>query len=375
MRRPLGKVAVACTPGPLQSDRRATQLSDFREWTFPAPEHRYSDRVLQVPPDGPRITAPAVPSTVPAAGNPYVAYLESLKSAESRRAMRGCLDRIAALAGHDTGHTFPWAQLRYSHTAAIRTRLSEQKRLDGDELVPWAPAYVDKHLAALRGVLAAAWKLGLMAVEDYQRARDIPTTGGTRLPPGRSIAAAEVAAMLGTALDGTLIGERNAAIVAVFLATGLRCAELAGARREHYDPGGRALRIVGKRDKEREVYLSEDAAAYLGVWLSRTGLRRGPLFCPVDRWGKPALRHLSTRGARAVITGLRRKAGLPHLTPHDFRRTFIGDLLSGGVDLATVQAMVGHASPVTTARYDRRPAEQRREAANLVRLPRPSPSR
>ncbi|MGW6500259.1 tyrosine-type recombinase/integrase [Nonomuraea angiospora] len=56
--------------------------------------------------------------------------------------------------------------------------------------------------------------------------------------------------------------------------------------------------------------------------------------------------------------------------PHDhFRRTFIGELLDAGVDLATAQALVGHASPATTARYDRRPERTRRAAVDKLGTP------
>ena len=48
-------------------------------------------------------------------------------------------------------------------------------------------------------------------------------------------------------------------------------------------------------------------------------------------------------------------------TPHDLRRSFVSSALESGADLAMVQALAGHASPVTTARYDRRP-----EAAKLA---------
>ena len=80
---------------------------------------------------------------------------------------------------------------------------------------------------------------------------------------------------------------------------------------------------------------------------------------------------MSARAIGAVIDDVRRTAQLPRLTPHDFRRTFVGDLLDKGADLATVQELAGHASPTTTSRYDRRAAAARQAAANRLSLPRP----
>lgn len=54
---------------------------------------------------------------------------------------------------------------------------------------------------------------------------------------------------------------------------------------------------------------------------------------------------------------------------HDGRRTWTGDLLDASGDLSAVQGLAGHASPATTAHYDRRPDEVRRREAAKLHLP------
>jgi integrase len=63
------------------------------------------------------------------------------------------------------------------------------------------------------------------------------------------------------------------------------------------------------------------------------------------------------------------EAGLTKFTTHDLRRTYIGNMLEEGVDVATVSRIVGHKSVNTTAAYDRRPKKIRQRAAE--RLPNP----
>ncbi|MFF5207696.1 tyrosine-type recombinase/integrase [Streptosporangium sp. NPDC000396] len=324
-----------------------------------------------------RVSAPALPKTlrtpIEPARDPYRVYLDSLSSAESRRAMRGCLDRLAALISGDevsSGAGQPWHLLRYEHTVRIRALMTERG---------WSPAYINKHLVALRRVLREAWRLGQMTAEEYQRAADLPTVEHTRLPTGQHIPPEVVGAALAACDgDGSPAGVRDAALLAVLYSTGCRRAEIAGLTLSDYDPGARSLRVRGKRDKERMVYLTTEAVGRMERWLAVRGAAAGALFCPVGRSGRLRIRD----GGPAAMTGqaiadiLARRmaqAGAMPRTPHDFRRTFIGELLDAGVDLATAQALVGHSSPATTARYDRRPERRRREAVDRITLPAPKP--
>ncbi|MFC4118203.1 tyrosine-type recombinase/integrase [Nonomuraea zeae] len=79
---------------------------------------------------------------------------------------------------------------------------------------------------------------------------------------------------------------------------------------------------------------------------------------------------IDARTVSNVLVARAEQAGLDEAPrAHDFRRTFIGELLDAGVDLATRQALVGHSSPATTAKYDRRPERTRRAAVDKLATP------
>ncbi|MDQ3256865.1 MAG: integrase, partial [Acidobacteriota bacterium] len=109
-------------------------------------------------------------ASVPTERNPALIYLASL-SATGRRSMRVLLEKVARLAGHDLDAA--WSGMRFEHVAAFRSRLVEEGH---------APATVNATLSALRGVARAAWHLGQITGEDYQRIAAVKGVRGERLP-------------------------------------------------------------------------------------------------------------------------------------------------------------------------------------------------
>lgn len=110
-----------------------------------------------------------------------------------------------------------------------------------------------------------------------------------------------------------------------------------------------------------------NAAMALADWLAVRGEAEGPLF-----WGLGNRNQNGRLTDQAIYNMLRKRAkeaGVKNLSPHDFRRTFVGDLLDAGADIATVQRMAGHASPTTTSRYDRRGQQAKHKAAALLHIP------
>lgn len=302
----------------------------------------------------------------PASRHPVAVYLGSL-STSSRRTQREALDAVAYIAtnGAADAMSCPWSTMRYQHTQAIRSALEDlvaTKR--------YSPATANRMLSALRRVLKECWRLGEMTNEDAARAADLKAIKGDRLPAGRAITPGELRAMLeacGRAPGA--IGRRDAALVAVAYSTGCRRDELARLALGDYNPTDASLRALGKGNKERLVYLEAGATAALADWLVLRGDAPGALFCAITKGGRVTLRGLTAQAVYSILLERAQQAGVSDLSPHDFRRTFISDLLDAGEDLATVQRLAGHSSPVTTARYDRRGEEAKKRAVARLSVP------
>lgn len=324
--------------------------------------------------------------SLPADQNPAAVYIARLTSETSRYTMRNALNTVTDILNPDLSDLVPeseqdqryrlidWAKLRFQHTAALKARLMDQ----------YKPATANKLLAALRGVLEAAFDLGLMNAEDYQRARKVKNVKNETLPVGRDVAQTEIAALLKVCREDTNqdAGVRDAAILIVLWRCGLRRSELVGLDLSDYDTDTRRLTIrSGKGRKDRTAFMPARALPIFQKWLNVRGVEPGALFLPVLKSGAIVWEQFDTKSktakparltAQAIYNMLQKRgeqADIQDFSPHDMRRTLIGDLLDKGVDIVTVSKIVGHANPQVTGRYDRRPERTKRDAADLLDVP------
>lgn len=338
-----------------------------QELTFVVAEEPTADMLIDIRPDFTDLT-PIV--SMPASMRPALVYLASLSRGSHRGQQTALCDAACVLTAKDPAElipdekrllveTLPWQKLGYQHTNALRALLTERH----------SAAYANKILSAVRGVLKAAWQLGLMDADAYMRAVAVKRVEGSDdddAAAGRALTPGEFTALLrACAADTTPAGPRDAAIIGLGVRAGLRRGEMVGLTLDAYD--GKAIVVrKGKRNKKRTVPVVTGLDAALDQWVSLRGSHPGPLLQPVNKAGAIEPGNISPAAIGRICDKRAAEAGVSAFTPHDMRRTFAGDLFDAGADMPTVQKLMGHADPRTTAGYDRR--GERAKAAAVGRL-------
>ena len=305
----------------------------------------------------------------PSDQNPALVFLAQHASEHTRRNYKRCLDVVASILGANDAASCAWGKVRFSHVAAVRSVLSSM--VAGKTGKPLSYKTVNLHLHALRGVLKTAWKLGQLSSDDYQRAVAVESVKGYSLPTGRHLGAGEIGAIVASCeRDNTAAGVRDAAIIGCLYTAGLRRSEVANLDLSDFNPETGALTIRGaKGNKDRTSYLTNGALRAMGDWLAVRGGGAGALFHPVNKGGNIQAHRMSDQAVYNLLTKRGEQAGVKDFACHDFRRTFVSDLLDMGADISTVARMAGHANVSTTARYDRRGEQAKQQAAGLLHLP------
>ncbi|MFX4311652.1 tyrosine-type recombinase/integrase [Enterobacter sp. 63] len=287
--------------------------------------------------------------------SPARAYLLSLNSPRSRQTMSSFLSIVAIMLSSSSLDTCNWGSLRRHHVMAVTELLRDSGR---------ATATVNTYLSALKGVAKEAWMLKLMDVESFQHIRAVRNLRGSRLPRGRALPPEEIRSLFTACeTDNSSIGVRDAAMLAVILGCGLRRSEAVGLNLRDIVTEDRALRVLGKGNKERLAYMPAGTWQRLVMWIDQVrGDKDGPLFTRIRRFDTLTNDRLTDQAVYHVLQVRQRHAGIAKCAPHDLRRTFATAMLDNGEDLITVKDAMGHASVTTTQQYDRR-GESRLKAA------------
>lgn len=292
-------------------------------------------------------------------------YIEGQLSVRSRQNARDALRRIARVVLDDEGadeFALDWPKIDYEKAQLIRRRLFDRTVVE--EITPGTANLTLSHL---RGIVLTMHAMGIVRYEQLaithprvlKNVRGSRDHRGTALSPDQEkelrAAARDLGPYRGAMLDSTIV---------LAVGTGMRREEVANASLDGLQPG--MLRLIGKGNKERRAPLDDQVQAAVDDWLDeRARLEPGHanIFCSPQRpeqllskWSLWSLvreaSHLAfgdrdpcAEGCRCleVVTG-----------PHDFRRTFATRLFEHGYDIREVQRLMGHESPDTTARYDKR---------------------
>lgn len=147
------------------------------------------------------------------------------------------------------------------------------------------------------------------------------------------------------------LGIRNKCIFEVLLCTGCRCNELVNIKLDDINLNEKEIKVLGKGNKERIVYLGsyaiESIEKYLSIRNEILG-KKDNNYLFINHLGDK----LTTRGIRDIIDKiLLKSSNNMKITPHTFRHSFATMLLNEGCDLKSVQELLGHVSLSTTSIY------------------------
>jgi integrase/recombinase XerD len=211
-------------------------------------------------------------------------------------------------------------------------------------------ATIARRLSALRSFYAYQEESGAHTVDPT---RDLASPR-LRRPLPEVLTVGEVEAMLAACDRADPVGRRDAGILELLYATGLRVSELTSLSVDDWTPSPPRLRCRGKGDKERVIPVGRAAVEAVNSYLAegrprlaaRAGRRAAALF--LSRRG----RRMTRQSVWKLVKKYAAAAGVDReVTPHTLRHSFATHLLEHGADLRSVQEMLGHADISTTQIY------------------------
>jgi integrase len=274
--------------------------------------------------------------------NPATIYLSKWSErSDTYRTMRNALVRLVNVLRESPQDVelFPWHELRYEDVRSLAAELADEE---------FKPPTINQSLSALRGVLEAAWRLGMLPDDAYRRI-EIENVSGNSERAGRALPPEEMSVIVSSLSTTEPLA---AAAIAILAGAGLRRVELVRLVCSDYDPVTKRLTATGKRNKRRSIPVGDRWQAPIERWWSTKALR-DKLF---DFGERDARRKVSY-----ITETFCKTHKIPVFTPHDLRRTF-GTHVEKTSGIAMAQQLLGHTNIQTTTLYVRINEERERAA-------------
>lgn len=245
---------------------------------------------------------------------------------------------------------------RFAAFVRARFRIDDAHRVSREVVLAFQAAEAERgigarsqarRLSTLRGLFRFALEEKILPdnpVADLRQPR-LPRRLPTTLGEGDVTLLIEAAAATPTPL-------RDLALLEVLYGAGLRVSEATSLRLDAVFLDDRALRVLGKGDKERVVPLGRPACAALARYVEHERPRLVTARRCQEVFVSPRGRKLSRQAVFALIRRLADRAGIDvPLSPHGLRHAFATHLVERGADLRVVQTLLGHANISTTEVY------------------------
>jgi len=219
---------------------------------------------------------------------------------------------------------------------------------NGNELSKTTQNY---HLIALRSYLKYLAQIDVEALPS-----DKVELATTRRKQVTFLTTEEVQRLLDTPDIATVSGLRDRAILELLFSSRLRVSELVSLDRDHINLKRQEFMVRGKGEKDRPVFISDEATRCIEEYLSKRTDNARPLFIHYsgskNMTNAGSYMRLTARSVQRMIKKQALMAGITKkVTPHTLRHSFATDLLMNGADLRSVQGLLGHSNIATTQIY------------------------
>jgi integrase/recombinase XerD len=227
-----------------------------------------------------------------------------------------------------------WSQVTHEIMALFLLEMQESQL--------YRPATIVRKVASFKSFFRYLYKNGMIALDPI---------GNLAPPPVHKdlphvLEAKQIDNLLAQVPSSTLVGIRDLAMLHMLYATGMRASEVVSLDLEDFDVAKAAIHCVGRNrriQRERWLPLSPEVTEHMQRYVHEARPRL------VRRDDEPALfvnhhgERLTRQGFWLIIKGYARQAGITNITPHVIRHSFAALMLKNGMELRSVQELLGHA--------------------------------